>query len=33
LQEFEAKCGGANGCKELNGLDKLAKEDLDAQVS
>ena len=32
LQEFEAKNGGANGCKELTGLEKLAKDDIDAQV-
>ena len=32
VQEFEAKNGGATGCKELTGLDKLAKEELDAQV-
>ena len=32
VQEFEAKNGGPAGCKELTGLDKLAKEELDAQV-
>ena len=33
LQEFESKNGGSNGCKDLIGVEKLAKEELDAQVS
>ena len=32
LQEFETKNGGSSGCKDLTGVEKLAKDELDAQV-